>query len=227
MSLNLKQIAMQTGINTSTAYRLLAHLEREGYLARDHAAYYSLGMKLLQLAAGGSNETSLRETAGPVLRELARSTEETVNLAVVDQGTVLYLDVVESSHIFRLVSTVGLRRPLYSTALGKALLAFAAPGEAERVIASLRFEVLTPRTITSASALKKQLKRIRQRGFSVDDEEAVLGARCIAAPVLNAAHEAVAAISLAGPTARITQNRIRELGAAVMAAAQLISARMG
>ena len=104
--LNLKKISERTGINTSTAYRILAHLERERYLARDQAGTYTLGMKLLLIGARARRGMGLRETAGPILRELALATEETVNLAVLDQGTVLYLDVVESHHAFRLVSSV-------------------------------------------------------------------------------------------------------------------------
>ncbi len=225
--LNLKKISERTGINASTAYRLLTHLEREGYLIRDHWRNYTFGMKLLLLGPHANRETNLREMASPVLRELSKSTGETVNLGVPDQGTVLYLDVVESHHEFRLVSRIGMRRPLYSTALGKALAAFLPAEERESELASLTYESLTPKTVVSPADFRRELEMIRRQGFSVDNEETVLGARCIAAPILNARQEALAAISVAGPTTRISEDKIRIFAASVMEASRLISARMG
>lgn len=224
---SLKEISERTGIHTSTAYRLLAHLEREGYLLRDGAGNYYFGMKLLLLGGSVNRHAALRETAGSILRELSKSTGETVNLAVLDNNAVLYLDVVESHHVFRLVSSIGMRRPLYSTALGKALTAFLPAEELERVLASLDFESWTPQTITSLAEFRRELHIVRQQAFAVDDEEAVLGARCIGAPILDFKQAAVAAVSVAGPATRVTQEKIPIFAAAVTDACRVISARMG
>src|SRR5436305_1569858 len=125
--LQLKQVAKQTAINKSTAYRFLAHLEGEGYLYRDDAGAYVIGPKLARLGSGINYEESLRKISRPILHKLWITTGETVNLSVLDGQEVLYLDVIESSHTFRLASQVGSRRPLYCTSLGKAAMAFLPP----------------------------------------------------------------------------------------------------
>lgn len=225
--LDLKAISAETGINKSTAYRFLAHLEREGYLMRDEAGSYMLGMKLLQLGARWNHRTMLDQAAGPVLRKLWKATEETVNVGVPDGEQVLYIAVLESPHAFRLVSKIGMRRPLYSTALGKALLAFAPDEERAHLLSSLNFQALTPHTLTSLAQLKSDLENVRRQGYALDNEENVMGARCIGAPILNAQGEAVAAISLAAPLTRIGTEKIGTFALAVKDAAAEIAARLG
>ena len=183
--LSLKQISDQAGLSKSTAYRFLAHLEREGYLIRDEGGLYTFGIKFLQLAATSNHHPSLREVARPCLRELLKVTGESVNLAVLDGEMVVYIDVLESSHEFRLVSTIGQRRPLYSTALGKTLAAFLRDEERETVLSSLNFQSFTPHTLTNLAQLREELEGVRRQGYAVDNEESVLGARCVAAPVLR------------------------------------------
>src|SRR5579864_4109583 len=129
--LQLKQVAVQTAINKSTAYRFLAHLEGEGYLYRDDAGAYVIGPKLARLGSGVNFEETLRKVSRPELQKLWARTGETVNLSVLDGSDVLYLDVIESSHQFRLASQVGARRPLYCTSLGKAMMAFLPEEEIE------------------------------------------------------------------------------------------------
>jgi len=225
--LDLKTISAEAGINKSTAYRFLAHLEREGYLMRDEAGSYMLGMKLLQLGARGNHRTMLEQAAAPVLRELWKATEETVNVGMLDGGQVLYTAVLESPHAFRLVSKIGMRRPLYSTALGKALLAFSPDEERGHLLASLNFQAMTPYTLTNLMQLKSELENVRRQGYSLDSEENVMGARCVGAPILNAHGEAVAAISLSAPITRISTEKIGMFAAAVKNAATEIAARLG
>jgi DNA-binding IclR family transcriptional regulator len=225
--LDLKTISTEAAINKSTAYRFLAHLEREGYLMRDDAGSYLLGMKLLQLGARGNHRTMLDQAAAPVLRELWRATEETVNVGVLDGGQVLYVAVLESPHAFRLVSKIGMRRPLYSTALGKAMLAYTPDEEKAHLLSSLNFQALTPYTLTSLMQLESDLENVRRQGYALDNEENVLGARCIGAPVLNARGEAVAAISLSAPITRIGTEKIGMFAVAVKDAAAEIAARLG
>ncbi len=222
-ALHLRDICAQTQINKTTAYRFLSHLVTEGYLCRDETGKYSLGIKLLQFGVGGNPRATLLETARPTLRKLWKATQETVNLAVLDEGMVLYVDVIESPHVFRLASKTGMRRPIYSTALGKALAGFL-PEEKRRSILDLQeFQALTPHTITTIEQLEKELRKVRQLGYSVDEEESVLGARCVAAPVLNHNHEPIAAVSLSGPSSRVCPDKIPELVVAVRRACHAIS----
>jgi IclR family KDG regulon transcriptional repressor len=225
--MNLKQISDQTRLNKSTAYRFLSHLEKEGYLVRDDRGIYMLGMRLFELASASNHQSTLRRVAQPVLRELLKATGETVNLGLQDGVTVVYVDVLESSHEFRLVSRVGLHRPLYATALGKALAAFLSPEKKQELFDTIQFQVLTPNTITNLAQFQKELDLIRERGYAVDNEESYLGARCIGAPILNSMQESVAAISVAGPTSRVSEDKISTFAAALREAAQAISARIG
>jgi DNA-binding IclR family transcriptional regulator len=225
--LRLKDVSAKTGFNKSTAYRFLAHLEREGYLVRNDKKAYLLGMKFMEMAARGNWVEGLLSIAWPFLLELRRLTHETVNLAILDLDQVRYAGVLESEHVFRLVSAPGLKRPVHCTALGKALVAFLPEVERERLLGALTFERLTPHTITSAARFSKELARIRETGFAIDDEEAVLGARCIGAPILNSKRRAIAAISIAGPVSRISKTKASALARAVKAAAAAISAKAG
>jgi IclR family acetate operon transcriptional repressor len=140
---------------------------------------------------------------------------------------VLYIEVIESPHEFRLSSRVGTRRSLHATALGKALAAFLVGEQKERVLATIQFQPLTPKTIMNLVQFRQELEIIRKQGYAVDDEETTLGARCVSAPILGANREAVAAVSVSGPVTRISPAQVPALAAAVMNAARAISAAMG
>src|SRR6202451_4185199 len=183
--LPLKDVALRTGINKSTAYRFLAHLEFEGYLFRDDAGSYLLGPRLVRLGSGVSYQTSLRKISRPVLQDLWKVTGETVNLGTLDGQDVFYLDVLQSPHPFRMASPVGSWRPVYCTAMGKALTAYLPEDEREHVLSSIHFERCTPHTLTRLPQFRKELEKVRQRGYALDDEEATLGARCVSAPILH------------------------------------------
>jgi len=225
--LQLKEIAGRTAINKSTAYRFLAHLQSEGYLYRDEAGAYVIGPKLARIGSGTNFEESLRKMSRPILQKLWTATGETVNLAILEGQQILYLAVIESSHTFRFASQVGVRRPLYCTALGKAMMSHLPPEEIERLLPSLAYERLTPHTITQPAKLKRELVKTRLRGYAVDDEEAVLGARCIAAPIFDANSRVAGGVSLSGPITRISQDKIAPFAAILKKAALSISRRLG
>jgi DNA-binding IclR family transcriptional regulator len=225
--LQLKDVAQQTGINKSTAYRFLAHLEHEGYVFRDGTGAYAIGVRLARLASGASYQTTLRKLSRPILQQLWRATGETVNLAVLDGREVLYLDVMESSHTFRLVSQVGLRRPVYCTALGKVMLSYIPEEEQPYFFEGMSFERFTPHTIRGASQLRKEFASIRQRGYSIDNEEAYLGSRCIGTPIFDASGKIAAAVSVSGPTTRVTKERVPAFASAAKSAATAISRSLG
>jgi DNA-binding IclR family transcriptional regulator len=158
---------------------------------------------------------------------LWKATQETVNLAVLDQGTVLYVDVIESPHEFRLSSRVGTRRSVHVTALGKALAAFLPEETRENILNSIAFQPATPRTIGNLVQFRQELEKIRRQGYAVDDEEAVQGARCVSAPILDSDGKPIAAVSVSGPVTRVSPNQVNALAGAVTSAARAISAAMG
>ncbi len=153
---------------------------------------YLLGPRLVHLGSGSTYQSTIRKVSRPILDTLWRETGETVNLAVLDGREILYLDVIESPHNFRLVSQVGMRRPLHCTALGKAVLTWQSASFRDELLSTTKFEKLTPHSITRASELIAELGRIQRRGYALDDEEVELGARCVAAPVLDSSGQVAA-----------------------------------
>jgi DNA-binding IclR family transcriptional regulator len=198
--LNLTQISARSGINKSTALRLLAHLEAAQYVKRDARGLYSVGNELSQVRGTSTSHQTLRRLARPHLWDLWRATQESVNLAVLDGAEVVYLDCLEATHEFRLVAHIGMRAALYRTALGKAILAFLPDARREAVVNSLCFQAF--------------------------NEESQLGLRCLAAPVLTSQREAVAAISVSGPIGRLTSANMEAFAAALRQAAQGLSDRL-
>ena len=225
--LQLRQIAQQTGVHKSTAYRFLAHLEGEGYLYRDDTGAYIVGPKLARLGMGIPYHATLRKLSRPMLQDVWKATGETVNLGVLDGKDTLYLDVLESAHEFRLVSEIGMRRPLNCTALGKAILAHLPAEQREEVFSLLTFERFTRHTVPDLPRLKKELAKVRQQGHALDEQETVLGARCVAAPIMDASGKVAAAISVSGPITRITREKILSIAGTVKQGAQAISALLG
>lgn len=222
----LREIVNSTGINKSTAYRFLAHLEGAGYVFRDPDGYYMVGPKLAKLGNGATYQATLCRTSAGILEKLRTDTGETVNLAVLDGTEILYLSVFESLNTFRMVSEVGTRRPLYCTALGKAILAFLPAEQQRKVISGIRFESFSDHTLNSAEELGKELMKTHRRGYAIDDEEAVAGARCVAVPILSRERKIIAGISISGPVVRVTKRQVPELAEMLRAAAEEIALRL-
>jgi len=225
--LQLRYIAEQAQLNKSTAYRFLAHLEKAGYLVRDNTGAYLLGPRLVRLGSGSTYQSTICKVSRPILEELWRESGETVNLGALDGKEVLYLDVLESPHNFRLASQVGMRRPLHCTGLGKAILAWQPAGFRDELLSVAKFEKLTSHSIVRPADLIAEIGRVQRRGYAIDNEEVELGARCVAAPVLDSSGSVVAGISVSGPVTRMSRTRTSEIAQAVKKAAMEISKRLG
>jgi DNA-binding IclR family transcriptional regulator len=222
----LREVVSATNINKSTAYRFLSHLESVAYVFRDADGYYTVGPKLAKLGNGGTYQATLCRASASILDKLREETGESVNLAVLDRNEILYLSVFESQHTFRMVSEVGARRPLYCTALGKAILAYLPQAQQRQLIFSTKFQKLTPHTIASEEELNRDLLRIHKRGFALDDQEAVTGARCIAVPVLNCEQKVIGGISVSGPIVRVTKKHVVDFADKLRVAAAEIAQRL-
>ena len=225
--LQLRSITQLTKLNKSTAWRFLSHLEGAGYVVRDGTGAYLLGPRLVHLGTGSTYQGTIGKVSRPILEDLWRDTAETVNLGVLDGKEVLYLAVLESPHSFRLVSKAGMRRPLHCTALGKVILAAQPAAVRDEILAATKFEKLTPRSITRPADLLAELARVQSRGYALDNEEVVEGARCIAAPVLDCSGYVAAAVSVSGPVIRLSRSRTAEMALAVKRAGNRISALLG
>ena len=135
-----------------------------------------------------------------------------MNLAIEDNDEAMYLSQVECRQMMRVQAKQGARVPLYCSSVGKALLSAVSEGELAKILRRRPIRPLTARTIASRSALRSELAATRERGFAVDDEEHAVGLRCVAALIFNELGEFVAAISISGPTARISKANIPRLG---------------
>lgn len=222
--LTLTELSLRAGTNKVTVLRILANLEARGYVERDDAGRYYLGTRLLQLGLRKSAATDLRAIAHPALRELRDRFDETVNLGIPAGAGILYIDILESSLGLRMAATVGARDDIHSTAIGKAIASNWDRPQQERIGL---LQPKTPHTITSADVLERELNAVRVRGYSVDDEENQTGARCIGAPVFDYSGECVGAISVSGPTIRMTDDRLFQIAPEVQRTAATISERLG
>ncbi|HZT72195.1 MAG TPA: IclR family transcriptional regulator [Terriglobales bacterium] len=224
---SLRDLTRRAGMVKSSVYRILFTLERLGYVERGTSGY-SVSPKLTLLAGdGGRPLRGLGDMALPFMREVLRRFQETVNLGVLEEGEVVYLRVLESPHPFRLAAHAGMRSPVYSSALGKSLLAHRTRAEVEEVLRLKPPRALTPRTVRNKFDFFRELDRVRLRGYAVDNEEDARGARCVGVPVMGADGKVAAALSISGPSSRVAASRDREFAEALRQAARQIETLLG
>jgi len=224
---SLGQLVEATGLNKSTVLRLLAPLAERRIVVRNvETGTYRLGLRVVEWAETLLRETEIAQVALPHLHRLVEQTGETAFVVVYEDGDVVYLAKVESPNLIRMSSNIGTRTAAYSTANGKAILAFLPLEEAERVMAR-GLLALTPRTITSPDALRDELAQVRRRGFATDDQENVPDARCIGAPVFDRRGQVAGGISLSGPAFRMDWDRVEALAPVVVETARAISRDLG
>jgi DNA-binding IclR family transcriptional regulator len=165
--------------------------------------------------------------AKPIMADLAAKAQETVNLAVLSDTEIFYIDKVDSPRSVGVMSKIGQRNPVYCTALGKVLLAFQTREEQERILKTIRLKPFTLNTITNKKVLVRELEEIRRRGYALDRREIEEDVECIAAPIRNHLGMAVAALSISGPQRKIRTPEEEKYVADVLGAAALISSKLG
>jgi DNA-binding IclR family transcriptional regulator len=206
---SLSELCAELHLHKSTLHRLIMVLEGQRLVDKNaDTGRYRLGLKLFELGSKAIASLDLREQARPYLKLIQRDTEETVNLAVLDQGEVLYIAKIEPQRNLRMAAHVGHRFAAYCTALGKAILAELSEEEVDSILRSCEMKVRTPNTITSPLILKDELRIIRARGYAIDDEENDEGARCVGVAVRDQNGRPVAAISVSGPASRMTKSKV-------------------
>jgi IclR family KDG regulon transcriptional repressor len=221
--LTLTQIAERVELNKSTVHRLLATLDQNRFIQRDSATgAYRPGIRLMQFAYLMLEQNDLRRYAAPFLRRLWEQYRETVDLAVLDNAEVVYLEVLESPQRVKLAAAIGQRLPAFCTATGKALLAFMDDETIQRVIDN-GMPKYTDRTILSREALLENLRAIRAMGFAISEQEYEEGINAVAAPILDTNGYPIASIAVAGPAFRWSLSRMWEIGPAVLATAREIA----
>ena len=224
---SVSELSRRLGLPKSSVHLILRTLERRGYLQKQSAGgRYRFGMKLIALSRAALDGVELRDQARPPLAALSQRTGLTVHMGVLERSEIVIIERIESASSVRVVSWIGRRMDLNSTAVGKALIAHLPEADFDAEVRASQLARHNDRTIASMSALRRELDRVRQLGYAICDEEDEIGVRCVGAPILNHHGYAVAAISVAGTTTQIPPDRVVELGAQVKAAAAEISSKV-
>lgn len=224
--LTLAEISRRSGVPKPTAHRLITVLIEYGMLRVGSEDKYLAGPQCLVLGNRFLNGLDLRQEAQGVLRSLAAETLETCHLGIREGTQVIYIEKVESPHAVRMYSRVGATNPVYSTSLGRVMIAHDEESVVEAVI-SAGLESRTSNTITVPAKFKEKLAEVRRQGFAIDDIENEEGIRCVAAPVFDHNGDVVAGISVSGPEQRLTLERTGKLATMVCASADALSRQLG
>lgn len=226
--LNLTEVARTAGLAPSTAHRLLTTLQQERFVRFDRElTRWLVGIQAFTVGNAFLHSRDVARAARPYLQRLMEETRETANLAVEDEGMAVYFGQVQSRQVMRAIAKPGGRVFMHGSALGKAILAALPPNEAAKITQHRGLPVFTPRTIDDPRRLLRHLEEVRRQGFAVDDEEYAVGLRCVAAAVLDEDGAPLGAVSVSGPTVRVTPERVPELGAAVRRVADELTAELG
>ncbi|NQS89435.1 IclR family transcriptional regulator [Patescibacteria group bacterium] len=226
--LAIREIAKHLNLSKSTVSRILLTLASRDLVQKDELTKkYDLGTGILKLARALLDRMDLRKVARPVLENLRDKASETVFLAVLRKGEVIYLDRVDSEQSVVLDGKIGESVPAHCTALGKAILAFVPKDRVEKLIQINRLQKFTKNTLTEPEKLKEELRNVSHQGHAVDNEESIAHVRCVGAPIFDNEGNVVASITLAGPSFRITNKRIPALARSIKEAARAISKSLG
>jgi len=218
-SQRLAELELATGLPLPTVHRLLQSLMHNGYVRQEASRRYTLGPRLIRL--GESASRALGAWARPHLAGLVSEIGETANMAVLEGDAVVYVAQVPSAHSMRMFTEVGRRVPAHCTGVGKALLSELPDAEVLELLRRTGMPANTPRTLTDPHALLRELGEIRAQGWAADDAEQEVGVRCVAVPVKGA--PARTAISVSGPSGRITAGRVAHIAPVLQQVAERLA----
>ncbi|KIP52200.1 IclR family transcriptional regulator [Leucobacter komagatae] len=223
----ITQIATELDLNKSTVTRLLQPMLETSFLEQaPGSGSYRLSWETARLGQAYLSGVRPDRDMHEALATLSESTMETAHLVRSATPSVVYIDKVDSPHAVRMISRVGNTQPMYSTSVGKCILAFA-DDETIQTVIDAGMPARTATTITTAAGLRAELATIREQGWAIDDVENEDGIRCVAAPIFDASGGCSHAVSVSGPVSRVPRERVPELVPLVIAAATDISRRMG
>ncbi len=227
-SYSLTELSRRLRLHVSTVHRLLVNLTREGFVEQDPLnGAYRLGYGVMRMGLKVLSRLDFRQVAAPLLRRLNEQTQETVHLAILQGQHALSIDNYGSPQPVSLDAPLGSVLPLYCTGVGKAILAHQDDAFLKALAESPGLVRRTPHTFTSLPQLRKELARVREEGYAVDNEEVVEGLRCVGAPLFEHSGLVRAAFSVAGPAMRITAARLPGIVRLVCETSREISHRLG
>jgi len=230
--MSIRDLSSGLKLPKGTIHRLLSSLSYFGYIRQDpETKSYFLGLKLMELNALLDSQLDLRKVAEPILRDLAEKIKQTAHMVILDRNEVVYIEKIETQQPaggLKMASRLGSRNPVHSSAVGKALLAYASEEAREDFLREKGLPRRTANTITDPGAFRDHLRMVRDQGYAIDDEENEQGIRCLGAPIFNGKGRALAAVSVSGPVFQMTKKFVQDVvRKEVVAAASEISRRLG
>jgi DNA-binding IclR family transcriptional regulator len=228
-ALSLEELVRRTGYKKTSCFRILKTMLSLKILEQNaETKTYQFGTRLVLIGLAALKNMSLHKTSLPILQKLRDETRETVNLSILNGKEILYVERLMSNYIVNLNVNVGDRLPIHCTSMGKAILANLPENIAQKIMAEIRLEPKTKKTIVDPVALKRELSQIKKKGYAENDEELEKGLRAVAAPILNHTGEAVAATNIVWTTARHPSRKAFEIFTPkIVSAAEQISVRLG
>jgi DNA-binding IclR family transcriptional regulator len=227
-SVSLIELAELVNQPKSSLYRIILTLEKRGFISRsDEDGKYCLGYKQLVITKNLLERSSLRNASLTEMTKLVDKYGDTVNLCVLFEQDILYMEILEGTYALRMLDKVGSKSPFHATATGKAIAAFLPEENVKELIVAKGLPRLTPNTIIDEHALFLELNQIKEQGFALDNEEIVQGARCIAVPIFDMFGHILGAISLSGALHRLPNEHILDIAAVMKEAGFNISRKLG
>jgi DNA-binding IclR family transcriptional regulator len=220
-------VAGHLDTSRAASHRFLTTLRDLGYVEKTGEGQFRLTFKVVELGMRKLEGFKIRKSVHPFLQDMALACGETVNLGHWDGTAIVHLDKIDSTEILRLDVGLGALTPAYCTGLGKAVLAFLPDDELEDYLRSVEWVAMSPKTITTPEKLKTEIQKIRKRGYAIDSEELSLGLRCVAAPIFDHKGRPTYAMSVSGPTQRMTKKKINTIQAKLLPLCRRISRMIG
>lgn len=224
----LTELAAIADMAPSTVHRMLETLRLHGLVAFDDSAQiWTVGVEAFRIGSAFARRSNYIEAGRAQMRRLTERTGETANIAIADQGDVVYVSQIDTHEPIRAFFPPGTRGYMHASGIGKILLAHMPRRVTLRILEEKGVPAFTDKTIVDIDALFAELAVIRERGWSIDDEERHAGMRCLAAPIFNEFGEAIAGISISGPIVRLPDDTLAELGPVVREAADEVTLAIG
>lgn len=226
--IGISELAQKLMMSKSTVYRFLQTMKTLGYVDQDgESENYSLTLKLFELGSTALEYVDLVNIADVEMRRISDLTMEALHLGALDGDSIIYIHKIDSKYNLRMQSRIGRRNPLYSTAIGKVLLAEREAEDVRNILADVEFTKSTDLTHTSIDSLLSELPQVKEQGYGEDNEEQEVGLRCFAVPVYDRFNNVVAGLSISLPTIRFTEENKQKYIAELHAAAGQISEKLG
>jgi IclR family transcriptional regulator, KDG regulon repressor len=226
-ALGVSEIAEELGLPKSTTHRILEVLKSKQFVEQvEPTEKYDIGIKAIEIGMSGLSNWNIVDISAPYLKQLAMDLNETAFLAVYNHGEIVYVYKAEGKQAVTTNAQLGTRKPIHCTALGKAIVSNFHIEEVERILNEKGMTKYTDRTITDKQKYFEELSRVRQLGYAMDDGEVEEGLTCFAVPIYNYTGNAIAAISIAGPSERMIAKK-DEIISTLKSVNSYISKRLG